>query len=47
MWEWFELTFLAQEVPLWFALLMAFTAPYLWAGYVKKALNKLYEKRFK
>jgi hypothetical protein len=31
-----SLDFLNQNVPLWFSLLMAFTAPHLWAGYAKK-----------
>jgi hypothetical protein len=37
MWGAFEpsLTFLNKSVPLWFALLMAFTAPHMWSKYVK------------
>ena len=38
--------FLNKCVPLWFALVMGFTAPYLWSGYVKKAANDLYQRHF-
>ena len=47
MWESFlDLTFLQQCVPLWFALLMAFTAPYMWAKYVKKAVRHVLQSRY-
>lgn len=38
MWGGFSpsLEFLNRAVPLWFALLMAFTSPYMWSKYVKK-----------
>lgn len=36
-----ELVWLKQYVPLWFALLMAFTKPYMWAKYAKDAVNKV------
>jgi hypothetical protein len=32
--------FLNECVPLWFALLMGFTAPYMWSTYAKKAVKK-------
>jgi hypothetical protein len=35
--EFISFEFLSQPVPLWFALLMGFTAPYLWSGYIKQA----------
>lgn len=35
--EFFSFGFLSQPVPLWFALLMGFTAPHLWSGYIKDA----------
>lgn len=34
-----SLSFLSQQVPLWFALLCAFTSPYLWAKYAKDAVR--------
>lgn len=37
-----ELTFLNGEVPLWFALLMAFTSPHLWSRYVKRVVSELW-----
>jgi hypothetical protein len=41
-----NLSFLNQQVPLWFALLCAFTSPYLWARYAKDTVRKLLEKTF-
>lgn len=40
-----SLAFLNGSVPLWFALLMAFTSPYMWAKYVKKAVRDQYQQR--
>lgn len=41
-----SLEFLSQPVPLWFALLMAFTAPYMWSKYIKKAARLTFERYF-
>lgn len=41
-----NLTFLNESVPLWFALLMAFTSPYMWAKYVKKGVSDYYQRKF-
>jgi hypothetical protein len=43
MWGGFEpsLTFLNQQVPLWFALLMAFSSPYMWSEYVKSGVERV------
>jgi hypothetical protein len=41
-----NLSFLNEQVPLWFALLMGFTTPYLWAKYIKNATRKLIPKVF-
>lgn len=43
-----ELTtdFLNQNVPLWFALVMGFTSPYMWSRYVKKGAKKVFNKYF-
>lgn len=35
-----SLAFLNKSVPLWFTLLMAFTTPYMWSTFVKKAVEK-------
>lgn len=40
-----SLDFLNQSVPLWFALLMAFTAPYMWAKYAKRAVRHVIESK--
>lgn len=39
-----NVAFLNEQVPLWFALLMAFTSPYMWSKYVKKAVKKVGSK---
>lgn len=39
-----NVAFLNESVPLWFALLMAFTSPHLWARYGKKAVKRLAER---
>jgi len=39
--EFVSFEFLAQPVPLWFALLMGYTAPYLWSNYIKKAATTI------
>jgi hypothetical protein len=41
-----DFTFLNECVPLWFALLMAFTTPYMWSRYIKKAASSLLKKYF-
>lgn len=41
-----SLEFLNQSVPLWFALLMAFTSPYLWSRYVKRFVSDQYAARY-
>lgn len=41
-----SLTFLNECVPLWFALVMGFTAPYMWSRYVKRGLKDLYGRYF-
>lgn len=48
MWGGFEpsLTFLNKQVPLWFALLMAFTTPYMWAEYVKGSVKRALRQVF-
>ena len=39
-----SLSWLTQDVPLWAFLLAAFTAPWLWATYVKKVAVKAVSK---
>jgi hypothetical protein len=48
MLETVELTtkFLNQDVPLWFALVMGFTSPYMWSRYVKNGASKLFNRYF-
>ncbi len=41
-----SLDFLSQHVPLWFALLCAFTSPYLWARYAKNGVHQIATKIF-
>lgn len=36
-----SLEFLNECVPLWFALVMAFTSPYMWSRYVKKGVKRV------
>ena len=42
--EFVSFEFLAQDVPLWFALLMAYTAPYMWAKYIKQAAKTVLQR---
>lgn len=35
-----SLEFLNESVPLWFALVMGFTAPHLWSNYIKNGAKK-------
>ena len=39
--EFVSFEFLAQPVPLWFALLMGYTAPYMWSKYIKKGAKTI------
>lgn len=41
-----SLDFLNGCVPLWFALLMGFSAPYMWSRYVKRGAKKAFERYF-
>ncbi len=40
-----SLQFLNNQVPLWFALLMAFSAPYTWATQIKSFIKQQFGKR--
>lgn len=36
--------FLNECVPLWFALLMGFTSPYMWSNYAKDGVQKVFKR---
>jgi hypothetical protein len=39
-----SLEFLNECVPLWFALVMGFTSPYLWSKYIKDAAKRAFKR---